>query len=261
MTYRIATLLTLALSISLSLVHVASATKPSPEIKQTGSKKQTRKKSKKKAKLRPEFRAIQDNPKLPRVLLIGDSISMGYTLPVRRLLAGKANVHRISVNGGNTVRGLENLDAWLGDKPWDVIHFNWGLHDLKRLKNGKPDSSRPCVLSAEDYAKNLDKLVTRLKKTGATLIWATTTPIPKGSAGRIQGDEVVYNRAAAQVMAKHGVKVNDLHGHIMPKLSKAQRPNNVHFTKKGSELLANQVAKVVADSLADRKSTGSMKEE
>ena len=44
---------------------------------------------------------IQDTPGLPRVLLIGDSISIGYTLPVRRLLAGKANVHRIAVNAND----------------------------------------------------------------------------------------------------------------------------------------------------------------
>ena len=70
---------------------------------------------------------------LPRVLIIGDSISIGYTLPVRKLLDGRANVHRAAANCGPTTRGLESLDAWLGDKPWDVIHFNWGLHDLKYM--------------------------------------------------------------------------------------------------------------------------------
>ena len=40
------------------------------------------------------FEPIQDNPALPRVLLIGDSISIGYTLPVRELLDGRANLHR-----------------------------------------------------------------------------------------------------------------------------------------------------------------------
>src|SRR5882757_11342750 len=76
---------------------------------------------------------ITDDPKLPRVLLIGDSISIGYTLDTRELLAGKANVHRIPTNGGPTTSGLANLDAWLGEGKWDVIHFNWGLHDLKYI--------------------------------------------------------------------------------------------------------------------------------
>jgi len=76
---------------------------------------------------------IKDVEGLPRVLLIGDSISIGYTLDTRKLLAGKVNVHRIPTNGGPTSRGLESLDEWLGKGKWDVIHFNWGLHDLKYM--------------------------------------------------------------------------------------------------------------------------------
>jgi hypothetical protein len=74
---------------------------------------------------------IADEPGLPRVLLIGDSISIGYTLEVRALLQGRANVHRIPVNGGATEVGLANIEDWLGDGNWDVIHFNFGLHDAK----------------------------------------------------------------------------------------------------------------------------------
>ena len=58
---------------------------------------------------------IEDAPGLPRVLLIGDSISMGYTQPVRDLLKEKANVHRIPANGGPTVNGVKKIDAWLGN--------------------------------------------------------------------------------------------------------------------------------------------------
>ncbi len=80
---------------------------------------------------------IKDAPGLPRVLLIGDSISIGYTVPTRAALKGKANVHRIPTNGGPTIRGVEQIDKWLGDGEWDVIHFNWGLHDLKYIDGKK----------------------------------------------------------------------------------------------------------------------------
>ena len=118
---------------------------------------------------------VTDNPKLPRVLLIGDSISIGYTLPTREFLRGKANLHRIPTNGGPTTRGLASIDAWIGESKWDVIHFNWGLHDLKYMgPNGenlfpKEKGGKPQVPLA-DYEKNLEKLVMRLKKTGATII-------------------------------------------------------------------------------------------
>ncbi len=110
-------------------------------------------------KVRAEFRPVVDAPDLPRVLLIGDSISMGYTLPTRALLRGEANVHRIPTNGGPTTRGLAAMDRWLGNGKWDVIHFNWGIHDLRHMPDGKRR------VEPEDYEKNLRKLVARLKQT------------------------------------------------------------------------------------------------
>jgi hypothetical protein len=60
------------------------------------------------------FDPVTDDPRLPRVLLIGDSISIGYTLPVRRLLEGKANVHRIPVNGAYSANGLAHIrNGWV----------------------------------------------------------------------------------------------------------------------------------------------------
>src|SRR6185503_19430837 len=85
----------------------------------------------------PAFDPDKDDPKLPRILLIGDSISIGYTVPVRNLLKGRANVHRIPDNGGPTTNGLAQLPQWLGKGKWDVIHFNWGLHDLKIMADGQ----------------------------------------------------------------------------------------------------------------------------
>ncbi len=61
------------------------------------------------------------------VLMIGDSISIGYTPVVRELLVDLADVHRIPDNGGATTLGLALLDEWLGDRRWDAVHFNFGL--------------------------------------------------------------------------------------------------------------------------------------
>src|SRR5262245_44134726 len=122
----------------------------------------------------PAFAPVIDNPALPRVLLIGDSISIGYTVAVQKALASKANVHRIPENGADTANGLKKIESWLGDSRWDVIHFNWGLHDLKVT----PDGGRQVPI--EMYERNLVMLVEHLKDTGAQLIWATTTPVPEG---------------------------------------------------------------------------------
>ena len=199
---------------------------------------------------------IEDDPALPRVLLIGDSISIAYTLPTREALKGVANVHRIPTNGGPTSRGLENIDRWIGEKKWDVIHFNWGLHDLcyrhpKSKTQGNRDKVNGKVThSPEEYAQNLEKLVERLKKTGAHLIFATTTPVPEGEAGRKLGDDLIYNRAAVAVMKKHGVEINDLHAVMADRMAQfATKPGDVHFKPEGSKLLAKQVAGAIRAAL------------
>ena len=146
---------------------------------------------------------VKDDPKLPRVLLIGDSVSRGYTMAARTALAGKANVHRAPENCGPTANGLKKLDVWLGDGKWDVIHFNFGIHDR--------------ATPPADYEQRLEKIVARLQKTGAKLIWASTTPIPKDEAKKQTPESIVERNAiAARVMQKHGVAVDDLFAFITP---------------------------------------------
>jgi acyl-CoA thioesterase-1 len=192
-------------------------------------------------------------PGLPRVLLIGDSISMGYTLPVRKLLEGRANVQRPPENCGDTARGLSRLDTWLGTNPWQVIHFNFGLHDLKHLDaTGKlvpPDQGKQ-VAPVPQYEANLRQLVTRLKQTRARLIFATTTPVPAGSSGRVEKEEIRYNEAAVRVMRENGVAIDDLHAFVAPRQETLQLPKNVHFTPAGSAALGKTVAAAIELELA-----------
>jgi len=193
----------------------------------------------------PTLAPIQDVAGLPRVLLIGDSISMGYTLPTRKLLEGKANVHRIPTNGGPTKNGVANIAKWLGTGKWDVIHFNWGIHDLKYMPDGKRQ------VEPADYEANLRSLVATLKKTGAQLIWASTTPIPEGELNppRKFGQVKEYNDIAAKVMAENGIAIDDLNAYITPKLATLQNPHDVHYSAAGSDYLAQQVAAEITKAL------------
>jgi lysophospholipase L1-like esterase len=209
-------------------------------------------KAKKKAAENPAFAPVQDVAGLPRVLVIGDSISIGYQAPLREALKGKANVHRPATNCGPTSRGVEQIEQWLGDGKWDVIHFNFGLHDVRHFddqgKAAAADQGHRQVSDA-DYEKNLESLVARMKKTGAKLIFATTTPVPDGSPGRIRGDERTYNEIALRVMQKHGVMIDDLYAFALPRLAEIQLPANVHFKPEGSKQLADQVAASIRKAL------------
>lgn len=202
----------------------------------------------------PAFRAVVDQPGQPNVLIIGDSISIGYTVPVQDLLKDRMNVHRIPVNGGPTTRGVASIDSWLGDKKWDVIHFNFGLHDLKyvddKLKNTSTDAGKRQV-PPEEYRKNLTAIVDRLEKTGAMLIWRPTTPVPPGSASRIAAAEGEYNAIAAEVIAGRGIQVNDLNPAIEAHPD-WQLPANVHFTQEGSAEMGKLVAASIEQAVAKR---------
>jgi hypothetical protein len=207
--------------------------------------------------------AFSVNPALPNVLILGDSISMAYTRDVRDLLAGKANVFRPMqadgrrpMNCGETRMGLQHIDAWLGDQRWSVIHFNWGLWDLcYRHPDSKTQGNRDKVKGAlsvpqKEYRANLEQLVLRLKATGAKLIWASTTAVPEGEAGRFAGDEVTYNAIARDIMARHGVATNDLHAITKGFGGRhSAGPADVHFTPEGSRILATAVAESVARTL------------
>ena len=199
------------------------------------------------ARQSPAFQIVTDVPGLPRVLLIGDSISIGYTAAVRNALAGQANVHRAPVNCGPSSKGAAELDAWLGTGRWDAIHFNFGLHDVRRLDGGVLN------VSPEAYAANLRLIVARLRRTGARLIWATTTPVPaKLKAGQDPRDPANigrYNAIAAVIMADAGVKTNDLHAVLSDRLGELQRPEDVHLNDRGYAALAAKVTATIAEVL------------
>ena len=188
---------------------------------------------------------VEDDPALPRVLLIGDSISIGYTLPTREALAGKANVHRPPTNCGGTPNIMRHLDKWLGPGRWDVIHFNSGIHDLKR-----PGGKR--AVTPQQYEKNLRIVVERLKKTGAELIWCSTTQSPQAVCGAPAEDFVTYNALARKVMEENAIRVNDLYAFSLPRLAQIQIPVNSHFTPAGSKVLATQVTSAILKALETR---------
>jgi acyl-CoA thioesterase-1 len=184
-----------------------------------------------------------DVPGLPRVLLIGDSISIGYTVRVREALRGKANVHRVPDNCGATKKGVEQIDNWLGNGKWDVIHFNFGLHDVRRLDGDV------VYVPASLYEENLRRLAKRMKRTGAKLVWATTTPAPPepkpGQFRRVPRDVRTYNEIAGRIMTENGIASNDLYSAVAGQTAELQPKGDVHFNSKGYDVLAGHVAKQI----------------
>ena len=191
-----------------------------------------------------------------KVLIIGDSISLGYFPHVKKALQGEAEVSHNPGNAQHTGTGLRLIDKWLGDDRYAVIVFNWGLWDLcyrhpESTEQGQRDKlNGEVTFTVDRYEANLEQLVQRLKKTGAKLIFVTTTVVPPDEAGRFEGDEVTYNDAATAVMEKYGIQVLDLHApSIGIHKSYKKGAGDVHYTAEGYQQLSEYVEEVIRQSI------------
>ncbi|MEX1114136.1 MAG: SGNH/GDSL hydrolase family protein [Akkermansiaceae bacterium] len=151
------------------------------------------------------------------------------------------NIHRAPANCGATTQGVKKLKQWLGTGKWDVIHFNFGIHDRN--------------LPLDTYAGNLEQIVSVLETTGAKLIWARTTPPASvENAEKFSPEQCErLNRIADEIMKQHGIPTTDLCTPIQPRLSELQNENNVHFNAFGYKVLAQQVAVAIVARLNDPK--------
>jgi len=216
------------------------------------------------AMILPEL-TFRANDRLREVLILGDSISIGYTPYVQTMLSNLADVKRPMLETGGaencegTTKGLMNLKRWLGDKKWDVIHFNFGLHDLKHVDpetgEGSQNPNDPLQADLKQYKKNLTEIVDILKRTGADLIFATTTPYPDKTEGPLRdpGMSEKYNSIAIKIMNKNKITINDLYTFAKPRLDEIQLPNNVHFNDNGYRELADKVIDRITEAMEDRR--------
>jgi lysophospholipase L1-like esterase len=188
---------------------------------------------------------------LPRVFLIGDSIAAGYADTVREHLAGRASVQLRPENGEDSRNLLRRAPAWLAGERFDVIHFNCGLHDIKR-------AHATCDLQVpiEEYERNLHQIVELLRPYAQTLIWARTTPVMDGQPvpwkgfDRFNRDVDAYNQVADAVMTGSGIALNDLHGAVVGAgLDMCLSEDGVHMTETGDRVLGEQVARVVGEAV------------
>ncbi|MFI3293510.1 MAG: SGNH/GDSL hydrolase family protein [Rikenellaceae bacterium] len=189
--------------------------------------------------------AFTSAPTKKNVLIIGDSVSQGYTKIATKELADIANIVHNPGNGKDTTNGLKYIDEWLAINKWDIIHLNWGLWDLcyrhpESKTQGKRDKVNGTIaVPIDDYAKNLEALVKKLKSSGAKLIFATTTYVPINEAGRFVEDATKYNKVAKEIMMRYDVTINPLYDHsltIHPKYGKGD--DDVHYTDEGYKALS-----------------------
>lgn len=177
---------------------------------------------------------VKDDPALPRVLIIGDSISRSYTAPVRLALAGKANVHRAPANCGSTEKFFEHGEVWLmqnGSNQWDVVTVNFGIHDYGK----KP----------EVYTANLKKIIARLRETGAEVFWVRTTPWCQREDPADLDLSPSVNATADALIEEEGLELIDLHSVVQSRRAELQYGDHCHFKRSGTLLMALAISEAI----------------
>lgn len=186
---------------------------------------------------------VKDDPALPRVIIIGDSISRAYTARVRRDLAGKANVHRAPANCGPTGSFIKSGEIWLnqnGSNQWDYVIVNFGIHDGKQ---------------PEGYEERLRKVITRLKQTHAKeIFWVRTTPWGKDGTvfeGAAGDASQITNPVSDRVAMDEGLTVIDAHAIMQPLVATdLNKKDFTHWTGEANNKLGRFIAQSVEPRLA-----------
>ncbi|MBI4976581.1 MAG: hypothetical protein HZC28_03820 [Spirochaetes bacterium] len=203
---------------------------------------------------RTDAPAAPVNPNLKTVVLIGDSIRMGYQSYVKSALEGKVNIAAPAENCRHSGVIVENIKKWILDVKPDLVHINVGLHDLIVNK-----FSGAFQIPVETYAANLDIIFKTLRENNIKVIWSTTTPVidalyAKNNSGqtfiRHDADVMTYNEAAREVMQRYNIPVLDLYAFVKTQeVDGFYHKDGLHYTGNGSRVLGDQVSKYILDNL------------
>jgi sialate O-acetylesterase len=199
--------------------------------------------------------AIED-PALPRVLIIGDSISGHYHERLRLLMEGKANIVGEASSSARpdprrsfwaligprfyrtdmATKG-DDLKKFLAESgPWDIVHFNIGIHVFA---GAKPGDEKP-------YAEKLRQVVETIRESGAVCLFANSTgtvadnTIPK-SPNYLTNCKA-FNAAAEEVMREMGVPVTDIYGLIQPRIKELISADLIHTNADADQMMAELIA-------------------
>jgi len=189
---------------------------------------------------------------MKHIILLGDSIRLGYQDIVRGELAEWAEIWAPEENGRDSRNILAHLDDWVIARAPDLVHLNCGLHDLKREFNATMNQ-----VPLDEYATNVRTILTRLQRaTRAQITWATTTPVNEAwhhankEFDRFESDVIAYNSCATQIARELNIPIDDLYAVVTHfGRDKLLLPDGVHFTAAGYTLLGKHVAQAIKQNL------------
>ena len=187
---------------------------------------------------------------MKKIVLIGDSIRMGYCEYVKNALSDVAEVYYPPENCRYAVNVLRFMGEWKSKGNWpsdvDMVHFNAGLWDVLRVHDGE-------MLSTYEYYKytieRVGKLMRRLFPT-AKLVFATSTAIVEmPNKKRFNKDIEEFNAAAIEVLSPLGIEINDLYA-ITKNIAPECRSDETHFNNDpGRSVVGGAVVNYITSAL------------
>lgn len=191
-----------------------------------------------------------------KVLLLGDSIRIGYQVKVRSLLSEIADVVYPEQNGRDTTTTLwqaNQLFSKLGK--FDLIHWNNGYWDM----NIEAPMTEPFHPQAE-YRHNLQRMANFFKQNAYRVIFATSLPIEQAGEATDNTDMnaqihynnrwvLDYNAIAQEVMIAEGVQVNDLYQFCLQGPNYYKSADHLHLTDQGYQAMAEVIAQKITNEL------------
>lgn len=182
---------------------------------------------------------------MKKVMLLGDSIRLGYQPFVQDGLQEEAEVVGPEENGRFSKYTLWGVNLWLDQlgKP-DIVHWNNGLWDLHH-----EFPMVEALTSLAEYLENLTRIINELERTGATIIFATTTPIHPSGKGRSNAEIDYYNQAAVKLMRSRNIEINDLNRLVKEDLQDHICDDLLHLTEEGYRKCAAQTIAAIRNYL------------
>ena len=190
---------------------------------------------------------------MKKVVLLGDSIRLGYDKYVKEALSGVAEVYYPSENCKFAEYMLRFAHEWKKNGQWpddvELVHWNAGLWDALELFGDDP-------LSTVDYYANaIGRIAKRLKMLfpNARFVFATSTPVweERCSADFRRHNSTIreYNAAAVAALEGTGTEINDLYA-LTESFPNEYRSDAVHFyTDAATEVIGGRVLSVICEAL------------
>lgn len=193
---------------------------------------------------------------MKKIILLGDSIRMGYDKYAKMALEGVAEVYSPEENCRFTQYMLRFIHKWVGDSGFgedaDLVHFNVGLWDVIQIMYDEP------ITPIDVYEQYLHRICKRIRECcpKAKIVFATSTPIHQANYEAVKhefwrSNETIkaYNAVAVKVMKEHGIEVNDLYALMEGAPDHYFSDRTHYYTKDATEIMTGRVLQVIEEQI------------